>query len=187
MNASILLRLEALERKLSKLNIRGLIHEIDPNLGSSGCVRVKYGDNQTSDWLPVKPLRSGKSSIWWFPEVGEGVTITDLETGEVLPGSFTSTNPPPSRDPDVLHIQLSKSEFITHNKSNGELNVNIEKKATLVIGGDCIVSSKGKVLLNSDAKDIQLNGGAGVVTGSHVCAYTGSPHSDCSTQVKAGK
>ena len=119
----ILRRLEAVERKLNKLNVRGIVDEIDPEMGIGGCVRIRYGDNQLSDWLPVKPLRSGKSAIWWFPDVGEGVTITDLEIGEVLPGSFTTDCPPPTRDPDVLHIQFADGASIAHNRKENTLKI----------------------------------------------------------------
>lgn len=168
---SILLRLEALERKLEKINVRGVVSEINPEMGASGCVRVLFGDNQISDWLPVKPLRSGKASIWWFPEVGEGVTVTDIETGEVMPGSFTSTNPPPTRDPNVFYIKFGDGSFVSHDSNSGEYVADI----------------KGKVIINSEAKDISFNGGSGVVTGDCICAYTGNKHSDFSSQVKAGK
>ena len=175
----ISLRLERLERRLNKMNVRGIVHEIDPNFGSGGAVRIFYGDDQVSDWLPVKPLRSGDAAIWWFPSIGEGVTVTDIDTGEVLPGSFTSDNPPPSRDPDVLYIKFKDESFISHNQSTG----NYESSFT----GDVKVIAKGKVSVDSEAKDIQLNGGKGVVTGDCICAYTGNPHSDFSQVVKAAK
>ena len=203
MKESILQRLEALERRLNKLNIRGVISEIDTNRGAGGCVRINYGDNQLSDWLPVKPLRSGGSSIWWFPDVGESVTVTDLETGEVLPGSFNSDNPPPSRDPDVLYIKFKDESFISHNRSDGNFAAEFKGKSVVTIGSDSTLNVAGKTIINSDddttinckksvkinskSKDIQLNGGAGVVTGAHVCAFTGLPHSDCSSEVKAAK
>ena len=186
-NALILQRLEAIERRLSYLNVRGIVSKIDPNMGAGGCIRVQYGDNQLSDWLPVKPLRSGESSIWLFPSVGESVTITDLETGEVLPGSFNSDNPPPTRDPDVLYIKFKDEGFISYNQATGNHQVEFKNNSVITVGGDCSINAKGKVAIKSDAKDIQLNGGAGVVTGAHICAYTGAPHSDCSTQVKAAK
>ncbi|GAD74197.1 hypothetical protein [Vibrio azureus] len=34
---------------------------------------------------------------------------------------------------------------------------------------------------------ITMNGGKGVVQGDCICAYTGKPHSDLSSTVKAGK
>lgn len=187
MKGSILQRLNNIERRLSNLNVRGVVSEIDPNMGSGGCIRVLYGDKQLSGWLPVKPLRSGDSSIWWFPNVGEGVTITDLETGEVLPGSFNSDNPPPSRDPDVLYIKFKDDGFISYNQKTGNHLAEFKNNSVITIGGDSTINTTGKVALNSSAKDISLNGGMGVVTGAHVCQLTGKPHSDCSTEVKAAK
>lgn len=131
-------RLSELERKFRCLNIRGVVEKIDPNMGSGGCVRVRYGDDQLSDWLPVKPIRSGESCMWWFPDIGEGVTVTDVETGEILPGSFTANLPPPTRDPDVMFMQFGNGDTLEHNRKTGvfnltttaEVNVN-SKKATV--------------------------------------------------------
>lgn len=47
------------------------------------------------------------------------------------------------------------------------------------------LEAAGNVDVNGSS--INLNGGAGVVTGAHICAYTGAPHSDCSATVNAGK
>lgn len=127
----MLSRLEAVERKLKKINIRGTVSEKNSSMGAGGCVRVLYGDNQLSDWLPVKPVRSGVASIWWFPDVGEGVTVTDIEVGEVLPGSYTSSMPPPTRDPDVIYIDFGDGGFVTHNRSNGEMVINTNSKVTI--------------------------------------------------------
>ena len=191
----ILQRLEAVEIQLSKMNVRGTISEIDPERGPGGCVRVLYGDEQLSGWLPVKPFRTGKAIVWWFPEVGEAVTVTDIDGGEVLPGSYTKDIKPPTRDPDKFHVEFGDGSKVVHDRNSGKLDVvNIgdvevttQQNLTINAAGDVTVNAEGNVSVKSSAKDIQLNGGAGVVTGAHICQFTGKPHSDCSAQVKAGK
>lgn len=131
MNNSILKRLNAVERALNRKGIRGLVHSIAPDMGVGGCVKVTYGDNQTSDWLPVKPVRSGSACLWWFPEAGEGVTVSDIDGGEVTPGSYTSSNQPPSRNPDEMIIQFGDGEFIKHNRKTGVLDINTLSKVNV--------------------------------------------------------
>lgn len=59
----------------------------------------------------------------------------------------------------------------------GNLNITVKGNLKATVDGDATV----------DAKKIALNGGKGVVTGDHICAFTGSPHSDCSSTVTAQK
>ena len=68
---------------------------------------------------------------------------------------------------------------------NGNLTANIDGDLTATVGGKADIDASGETTV--DAPQIKFNGGAGVVTGAHICQYTGSPHSDCSSTVKAGK
>lgn len=67
----------------------------------------------------------------------------------------------------------------------GDLAATVGKSLTAEVGADATVTAKGSAKV--DAKTVSLNGGKGVVTGAHICAYTGAPHSDCSSTVSAGK
>jgi hypothetical protein len=49
------------------------------------------------------------------------------------------------------------------------------------------LNAGGYVYINSEAQDIRLNQGTGVVTGECICHFTGKPHGDISSQVRAGK
>ena len=64
-------------------------------------------------------------------------------------------------------------------------DVNASANVAVNAGGDVSVSASGDVL--ADGSNIKLNGGAGVVTGACICPFTGSPHSDTSSTVFAGK
>lgn len=59
----------------------------------------------------------------------------------------------------------------------GNVDVNATK--------DVSVRAEGSVLVNGEK--IKLNDGAGVITCESVCPYTGSPHTDGSSTVFAGK
>jgi len=64
----------------------------------------------------------------------------------------------------------------------------IDIKSPGLVNVEC---ESAKVVANADVDvagaTINLNNGLGVVTGAHICAYTGAPHSDCSATVNAGK
>jgi phage baseplate assembly protein V len=204
--AEILQRINDLERALSETVVRGKISEVD---AVNYLVKVAYGSAEKpmhTAWLPIKPIRSGAAIVWWFPEVGEGATVIspgNLLLGEVYPGSYHAQTPAPSDNPDLFIVQFGDGSQISHDRSTGDYTatykgsaiINTEKDTTINTAGEtsinskgnALLSSKGSVTIHSDAKNISLNNGAGVVTGAHVCAYTGAPHSDCSSQVKAGK
>ncbi|AUR88214.1 baseplate assembly protein V [Vibrio phage 1.111.B._10N.286.45.E6] len=131
LNDSILKRLNAVERALNRKGVRGVVKEINPSMGAGGCVKVTFGDNQTSDWLEVKPLRSGSACLWWFPDVGEGVTVSDIDGGEVTPGSYTGSNPPPSRNPDEMVINFGDGGVVKHNRKTGVLDIKTNAKVNV--------------------------------------------------------
>ncbi len=80
-----------------------------------------------------------------------------------------------------------------HITKDGHLVLHTEKDSWRTTGGDVLEEVGGKLVVKVvgdaevDASKIKFNGGAGVVTGAHICAFTGAPHSDCSSSVMAGK
>lgn len=184
---NILQRLEALERQMAQVVVRGKVIEVNHQTQRA---RVQYGDKQTTDWLPWKPIRAGKAVIWWPVEEGEAVTVIspgDLNLGEILPASYNATNSAPSDNPNLCIIQFGDGSEIRHDRSTGDYTAQYKGNVVIQSEKDVTVNSKGAVTINSEGKDIKLNDGAGVVTGEHICAFTGNPHTDCSSQVKAGK
>jgi hypothetical protein len=67
-------------------------------------------------------------------------------------------------------------------------NISVGGAHNLVVSGDTNVECSGTVNINA-ASNINLDGGSGglqgVVTGSHICHYTGKPHGSKSGTVKA--
>ncbi|MGL4355654.1 MAG: phage baseplate assembly protein V [Aeromonas popoffii] len=86
-------------------------------------------------------------------------------------------------------------------ESEGSASVKAKGKASVESGASCEVKAAGQVLLTGagiamngggggsmscGSDGIKLGGsGSGVVTGAHVCAYTGKPHAACSATVFA--
>ncbi len=204
MDTNLFQRIEELERKLAQMHVRGKVVEVDYE---NQRARVQYGENQTTGWLRWKPLRAGRAIVWWPLEVGEAVTVLspgDLTLGEILPSSYSEAHSAPSTNPDLCIVQFGDGSYVQHDRSNGNYTANYVGDSVITIGknatinttenttintdGDTTINSVGKVNINStEAKLIELNGGGGVVTSECVCPFTGSPHSDFSTQVKAAK
>lgn len=184
---SILQRLEALERQLAQVVVRGKVVEINFEQQRA---KVQYGDGLTTGWLPWKPMRAGQAIVWWPLEVGEAVTVLspgDLSLGEIIPASYSEAHSAPSTNPDLCIVQFGDGSEVRHDRSTGDYTATYKGNAVINVEMDTTVNSEGAVSINSNSNDIQLNGGAGVVTGAHICAFTGSPHTDCSQQVKAGQ
>lgn len=146
MSLSVNQRLEALERQLAQLVVRGKVEEID---FANQRARVRYGKDQVTGWLKWKPLRAGKAIIWWPLEVGEAVTVIspgDLSLGEIFPSSYQNDYPAPSADPDLFMLQFDEGAFISYQR--------VEKKliAQLPDDGTTEVSSKGGIKLIGDTE-----------------------------------
>lgn len=96
-----------------------------------------------------------------------------------MSGEYCLTHKPSGTS---FHIN-DKGHLVFHTEgdhfrtTNGNVLEEISKKLTIIVKGPASI----------DAEKIALNEGAGVVTGAHICQYTGSPHSDCSSTVTAGK
>ncbi|MEL7401723.1 MAG: phage baseplate assembly protein V, partial [Pseudomonadota bacterium] len=106
--------------------------------------------------LPVKPIRSGKAIVWWFPEVGEAVTVIspgDLRFGEVFPGSYYSERPAPSDDPDLFLVEFGDGSKVSHHRGThklelinmGDVEATIEGNVTGLVKGDVTATVEGSV------------------------------------------
>lgn len=200
MFSAIIKRLEAVERAQLKQNVRGTVKQVDPDNNS---VRVAYGDNQLTDWLPVQAMRAGKVKVWSFPTIGEPVIVSHVDHGSVQTDTYNKDNPPVTTDINDTRVDFPDGSYLVQNSEKGTLEVystkditiktdaklTVESKNETMIkaGGDALIEAKGAISVKSLAKDISLNDGSGVVTGAHICQFTGHPHSDCSSQVTAGK
>lgn len=149
-------RVSELERKLEEVFIRGVILESN---SIERWVVVSYGTEESpmqTGKLPVKPIRSGKAIVWWFPEVGEAVTVIspgDLRFGEVFPGSYYSERPAPSDDPDLFLVEFGDGSKISHHRGThklelinmGDVEATIEGNVTGLVKGDVTATVEGSV------------------------------------------
>ncbi|MBY7933451.1 phage baseplate assembly protein V [Vibrio fluvialis] len=167
-------RISELERKLEEVFIRGVIIESN---SIERWVVVSYGTEESpmkTGKLPVKPIRSGKAIVWWFPEVGEAVTVIspgDLRFGEVFPGSYYSERPAPSDDPDLFLVEFGDGSKVSHHRGThklelvnmGDVEAMIEGNLTGTVKGttnatfdlDVTAHVKGNATVNCD-KDVSV-------------------------------
>lgn len=177
-NAAEILRL------LHNLIRIGTIEEIDHEIAR---VRVKSGDNIT-DWIPWRTPRAGETTTWDPPTLGEQVILLspagDLAQAVILTGIYSDQHPAPSQDENVWLRRFPDGTEVAYNHQAKKLSIDAKGDLELKLQGNlkATVSGTADVI----AQQIKLNEGMGVVTGAHICAYTGAPHIHCSQTVKAG-
>ncbi|NAX31980.1 phage baseplate assembly protein V [Vibrio sp. V37_P2S8PM304] len=166
-------RVSELERKLEEVFVRGIIVESN---SSERWVVVSYGDEDnpmTTGKLPVKPIRSGKAVVWWFPEEGEAVTVIspgDLRFGEVFPGSYYSERPAPSDDPELFLVEFGDGSKVSHHRGTQQMDIdnvgliNVKSASSIKIeaatniditsGGNLSLEASGKLSLKATRIDL---------------------------------
>lgn len=150
--AQLLRRVAELERRVSQMVVRGKVSEVD---AEKQRVKVKYGENLVSGWLPWKPLRSGKAIVWWCPEVGEGVTILsngDLSLGEVVLGSYHDEFPAPSSDPEVFYMDFGDGSTVEYNRGSAALDVALKGDLTATVEGKTELTATGGAKIIGDVE-----------------------------------
>lgn len=143
---NLLERVEALERAMSQMVVRGKISEVDPQ---QYLAKVQWGPKAFTGWLPIKPLRAGQAKVWWCPEVGEGVTVIspgDLNQGEIYPGSYTDTHPAPETNPEVFLIDFGDGAQVRYDREAHEL------AATLPAQGKAILTCPAGLRIKGDTE-----------------------------------
>lgn len=106
---------------------------------------VTIGDLETGD-LPWLAGRAGAVRIWSPPSIGEQCAVLvpegDLANGLVLLGLFSDANPPPSNDPDVVHIEMPDGAVLAYNHASHALQV------ALPAGGAATIDASGGTTWN---------------------------------------
>lgn len=166
-------------------------------------VRVTTGENET-DWLHWLNLRAGNTADWDPPIKGEQVILFspagDLAQAIVVAGIYSDQFPAPSDNKNLWLRRFPDDSIFSYNHEahrlditiKGDANIHIEKNATVHVDQDLTATVQGAAKIDAGliaeitAPKIQLgNGGKGVVTGKHLCAYTQAPHADFSSVVIA--
>ncbi len=129
-----------------------------------------------SNWLPVLQEANGfkrKAS-----PIPKGTQVVVLNNRYVIGAIFNNGCPEPDGATECVEVtEYEDGTRITYDTQAKELSIQAVGEVTVKADGD----------IKANAPNIKLNDGTGVVTGAHVCAFTGLPHSDCSSCVTAGK
>lgn len=166
---SILDRLEALERRMEQMVVRGSVEAVQYNPPR---IRVRYGEDSVSDWIPWKPVRSGLVTTWSPPQVGEGVTVLsdgDINRGEAQLGSYHDSMPSPSVSGDETVTKYPDGTVITYNHAthkmsivvNGDADVKVSGSANVDVGENIKASAGGSAEIGCEGT-LTLSGKAGV-------------------------
>ena len=125
-------RVSELERKLNNIIRVGTVADTDEKTAK---VRIDYGGENPTDWLPWVTRRAGKDREWWMPEKQEQVLLLspvgDLAQGIVLPAIYQDLFPPNGNSEDVHRIDYQNGDFIEHNRSTGALTMSMKGQITL--------------------------------------------------------
>lgn len=181
----------------------GTVAEVDPEIRA--LVRVQVLD-RLSDWMPVLMFANSFKRRWEPMRVGEQVMIFspdgDPDGGFVVRGIFHT---PECKEPDGAGESVEVTEYedgtvITYDTEAKVLSVTLAGDASVQIGGAANITVTGDAVIEAanatvraeavtvDAASVDLGvGGAGVVTRECLCAFTGNPHPDASSAVKAIK
>jgi len=190
-----------LHRLISNLVRIGEVIELQ---ASPLAARVKIGDNET-DWISVSHQRAGQTNDFDPPAIGEQVVLLcpsgDMGQAIIIASIHSESFDQPSSSLSEFTRTFADGTRISYNSethkllidakadvaisATSNLIVHTEGDASITVDGNAEVSAGGNI--TADASKIALNGGAGVVTGNHICAFTGSPHSHCSSTVTAGE
>ncbi|MGM0563681.1 MAG: phage baseplate assembly protein V [Pseudomonadota bacterium] len=188
-------------RLINNLIRTGTIDDVD---SEAALARVKTGENLTT-WLPWLSARAASTAHWDPPQVGEQVVLLspegDLSQAIIVTGLYSSDYPAPSSNinahrrqyPDGTHVEYDHDTHQLTIEVHGDVSMVVKGNATATVEGDLTADVEKTAAVTAgtkatvDAPLIEHNGGVGVVTGAHICQFTGNPHSDCSTTVKAGQ
>ncbi len=173
-----------LQRRVENILCIGEISETDHALGRC---KVAIG-GMVTNWLSV-PQNIGRNYTQNNPvRIGSQVLLAsvsgELSQAIIIAMLPSEELPPPSSEPHIDIIQFNDGTVLSYNSDSNQLDINAVNKINISCK-NALVTATGNVAV--DASSIKLNGGTGVVTGSHICAFTGAAHSDCSSTVTAGK
>jgi phage baseplate assembly protein V len=157
---------------------------------AAGTCTVELGNLVTGD-LPWVTGRAGGMKIWSPPTEGEQCAVLcpegDLANGLVLLGIWSDANPPPSNDPDVVHVSFPDGAVLAYNhkshalaaKLPGDGSFTVDAK-TVTINADVKIVGKvditGKTMVSEDV----VGGGISLKNHKHTgvqagAAQTGTP------------
>lgn len=157
--------------------------------------RVQFPDNDgvVSFWLPLLQHKSLKDRYYFVPDVNEHVACLlddNGEAGVILGAIYSEADAPPVDSADKYHVTFEDGTILEYDRKAHRLFADIKGDVEVKATGKCDVAIDGKTTyLSKGTMDIDGGSGgvSGVVTQKCICPFTGRPHSDYSTDVKASK
>lgn len=164
----------------------GTICEVDSD--NRSLVKVKIYDRVTK-LLPVMMFANDMKKVWSPPKVGQQVVVLGEKhsDGVVISGAiyYQECQEPAGANPNTDIIEYTDGTRIEYDTTSSKLKI----KAVGDVEMNCRNAKirADTVLVDSPKVDLGGSGGKGVVTGDCICPYTGNPHADLSSIVKATK
>jgi phage baseplate assembly protein V len=167
-------------------------------LGSGKKLEVKVSvDDRVTNWLPVKTQASSFLVVHTPVRIGDQVMVLNPygnnEDGFVIRGLTQKDIPLPNEaDEDTFIAKFEDGTTHIHNTKTKEISLNTPCNITIITAENINLECKSaaikadEVTIDSSKIDLGIDG-TGVVTGECICPFTGSPHADVSSTVKATK
>lgn len=167
-------------------------------LGSGKKLEVKVSvDERVTNWLPVKTQASSFLVVHTPVRINDQVMVLNPygnnEDGFVIRGLTKKDIPLPLEADENTYIsKFEDGTTYIHDVSTKEISLNTPCSITIKTTKDVFIECPKATLVSPkvdvDSPDIDLGlGGKGVVTGACICALTGKPHHDFSSNTKAKK
>lgn len=146
--------MEALQEALKHVVRVGTVTTTDPGAAT---VRVQFHDVDGLVTWPLRVLRQKTlhDQQYWMPDVGEHVLCLCLpngaEQGFVVGAFYSAVDAPPVQNQDKHHVlykdgtwlEYDRKEHKLHGVIKGEVDLEIEQDATLLVKGDADLEVEG--------------------------------------------
>ncbi|WP_419779824.1 phage baseplate assembly protein V [Maridesulfovibrio sp.] len=139
-----------LTRRLANIVRFGTIAEADYQ---NARVRVAFGEDAVSDWLPWADSRAGGDRSWHAPEEGEQVIVLspsgETSAGVVLTGIFSTEHPAPADRASVARMVFKDGAVLEYDRENHVLRADVPGKVIVNAEGEIVAESKKRIVLSA--------------------------------------
>lgn len=186
-------RVRDLERRMARVVQVGVVAAVD---AAERRVTVILSDG-VEHRLRFVAERAGADRAWWPPVEGEQVMVFcpdgNPAAGLVGDSLYQAEADAPADSETVRRTVMGDGAAFSYDRDASRLSIELPGDAVIEASGDVQVSAGGDVKVSAqgkaevEASEITMNGGTGCITQQSICHFTGNPHGDGSTIVKAGK
>ena len=183
-----------LKRLIENIAVVGTISETQNSKGKA-LARVKLL-KRTTAFYPILSFSNSFKRHFIPARVGEQVLVIhpfgEASEGFIIRGIFNKNRKEHAKANDHTEvIDFEDGTVITYDTQAKELKINASDKITIICKAAKVTAETVDVVADSvvvDSPSIDLGkGGKGVVTGKCICAFTGAPHHDFSSNTRSKK